>query len=353
MIITHENAILQGFRHGGDFCDILEVTVHMKAKGHMDDPFRAEASNEGGANDASCGSEARMRALLDALPDVMCVISEGGAILECHGQDQSGMFLSTARTDCARLDDGFPPEIAGLAMEAVREAMRSHNAYVSEVEVAAETGNVKFFEFRCSRCSPGEVLLIIRDITKQKEFERTLTQLFEEVSHAKAEWEITFNSVSEFIILTDDRYRILRCNQSFGAFMEKQPVALVGKDLAELLQIAPKDRAKHLVQLSEGRPVSHSWLDARNRWLYMSEYPIQDPQGALEKIVVTVSDVTDLMTVQKELMRSDKELKERVEELERFYNMVIGRELKMRELKKRNAELEHEIEMLKTGPLDL
>ena len=319
----------------------------------MHEPSATKIPKEGGVNDETRDSETRLRALLGALPDVMCVISEDGVILECHGQDQSGMSITKGNQTCIRVVEGFPPDIAEHAMEAVSEAMRTQGSYISEVEANIASGRSSFFEFRCSKCGPGEALLIIRDITKQKEFERTLTQLFEDVSHAKTEWETTFNSVSEFIILTDGRYRIIRCNQSFGAFMEKPPAALVGKDLAEMLQIAPRDRSKHLIQLAEGRPVSHSWLDSRKRWLYMSEYPIQDPRGALEKIVVTVSDVTDLMTVQKELMRSDKELKERVEELERFYNMVIGRELKMRELKKRNAELEHEIEMLKTGPLDL
>jgi DNA-binding NtrC family response regulator len=52
--------------------------------------------------------------------------------------------------------------------------------------------------------------------------------------------------------------------------------------------------------------------------------------------------------MQEELRRSRKELEKRVKELEEFYNMAIGRELRMIELKAKIEELEKELEKYKT-----
>lgn len=297
------------------------------------------------------GSESRLYALLNSLPDIMYVISEDGRLLECHGQDKSGLFPPSKELKGKHITKALKPAIYESVGQTVQSALKSGNTLISEFDFPLRDSR-NFFEFRCTKCGPGEVLLIIRDITTQKEFEATLTHLFEEVSRAKVEWEATFNSVSEFIVLTDSRYRIIRCNRSFGEFMEKQPAELVNEDFSVLLQINPPDREKHLSLLANGKPVSHAWLDPEGRWLYISQRPLFDPLGATQNIVITVSNITDVMEIQQELIRSDKELKDRIDELERFYNMVIGREIKMRELKKRNIQLERELELLKSRPLD-
>lgn len=293
----------------------------------------------------------RLQALLSSLPDTMCVISSAGTVIECHGNDHRGVFDPSAMKEGVHVTDAFHPEIARHIMESVESALRLTQTYISEVEIPAN--NIKnFFELRSRKYGPGEALLIIRDITTQKEFEATLTHLFEEVSRSKMQWETTFNSVSEFIIIADSLYRVIRCNKSFGEFIGREPSELAGENLNDLLQISPSDRDKNLAMLSEGKPVTSAWVDSRGRWLYMTQKPLFDPQFAKNNLVITVSDITDILTVQQELLRQDKELKERVEELERFYNMVIGREIKMRELKKRNLLLEREIENLKTPSLD-
>lgn len=51
--------------------------------------------------------------------------------------------------------------------------------------------------------------------------------------------------------------------------------------------------------------------------------------------------------MQKELHDRDKELQGRVQELEEFYEMAVGRELRIKELKNENEELQAELEKYK------
>ena len=48
--------------------------------------------------------------------------------------------------------------------------------------------------------------------------------------------------------------------------------------------------------------------------------------------------------IQEELLKREKELKKKVKELEEFYNIAVGRELRMKELKEEIEELKEELE---------
>jgi two-component system CheB/CheR fusion protein len=62
------------------------------------------------------------------------------------------------------------------------------------------------------------------------------------------------------------------------------------------------------------------------RYVETKGYPVVDSSGHLVAAVETVLDVTDQL-------RLKKDLEKRVAELEDFYEMAVGRELRMIELK--------------------
>jgi len=64
-------------------------------------------------------------------------------------------------------------------------------------------------------------------------------------------------------------------------------------------------------------------------------------------IVVSIHDVTERKEAEKSLRKGEEELKGRVKELEEFYNMAVGRELKMMELKEEIEGLKEELKKYK------
>ncbi len=67
----------------------------------------------------------------------------------------------------------------------------------------------------------------------------------------------------------------------------------------------------------------------------MSDLIINE-EGTPIGIVTTCEDIT-------ERKKMEKEIKDRIEELEKFYEMSVVREIKMKELKKKIKELETEV----------
>jgi hypothetical protein len=75
------------------------------------------------------------------------------------------------------------------------------------------------------------------------------------------------------------------------------------------------------------------------RWLYLNHQPIQDIKSRTLHSVLIATDITELKKAQQKNKESSHELKNKVEDLEKFYDMAVGRELRMKELKKEIKEL--------------
>lgn len=173
-------------------------------------------------------------------------------------------------------------------------------------------------------------------------------RLFDVVVQAKAEWEMTFDSAAEMIMLVDEDFRIARCNKSFAQYAGEDMVRVLGRWFYEFFIIGPKD-VKHLRDLI-GRGESIEKMEARaekNRWFYLSLLPIAGNGREIKRTVVVATDITELKNAQRKLEESEEKLRARLDELERFYKMAVGRELRMKELKGEARELREKLSMLR------
>lgn len=170
------------------------------------------------------------------------------------------------------------------------------------------------------------VVLVFHDISERKKRE-------EEIERAKVEWEMTFDNATELITLIDNNLDIVRCNRSFAEFVKKPINAIIGHKCTEFL---PCDDSVFK------QPGSKSNIAVRTdtgRWLYLSFCPIKNERGEFMHAIVISTDITELKNTQQRLMESEEELKGRVRDLENFYEMAVGRELKMKDLKNEVARL--------------
>jgi len=130
-------------------------------------------------------SEAKTRAVLSAVPDLLFQISRDGTYLGFYANRSSDLFLPPERFVGRRISDVMPPDLAKLSMNHIVKALDSGTPQVFEYVLPMPDG-VRHYEARMVAISPEEVLTIIRDISDRKQAEAEKESLILELRDAVA-----------------------------------------------------------------------------------------------------------------------------------------------------------------------
>jgi PAS domain S-box-containing protein len=117
--------------------------------------------------------EARQRALLDAIPDLMFRIARDGTYLEFRAE--SDRDLATPREEVVgrTVQERLPADLADLVMAAIERALAGEGVQTIEYELTIRDDR-RYYEGRVAAAGAGEALLIVREITDRKAAEAAL-----------------------------------------------------------------------------------------------------------------------------------------------------------------------------------
>jgi PAS domain S-box-containing protein len=117
-------------------------------------------------------------------------------------------------------------------------------------------------------------------------------KLFEQVATAQQQWEFTFESIGDPIVVHDRAGRILRVNRRFTQLLGRQPTGLVGRSLAEFLP--RKSGAYEVCPYCEGVAGEG---DERDPWLpgyfLASNSTFSGASGKALGVVHVLKDITE------------------------------------------------------------
>jgi signal transduction histidine kinase len=117
--------------------------------------------------------EARHRALIEALPDLVLRISADGTYLELGG-DLSLLANPPEVVVGANARDLLPDDVAELLLAGIRQALDSNELATVDYRLRTHLGEERDFELRIAPTAPGEVLVVVRDVTVLHETMREL-----------------------------------------------------------------------------------------------------------------------------------------------------------------------------------
>ena len=118
-------------------------------------------------------SEARNSALLNAIPDLMFLLSRDGTYLDFHAKDPSLLLLPPEQLLGKKIEEVFPPEIAAEFHKCFQQA--SDKPLLIEYKVPLSDGD-HVFEASIVTCEGDKILSIVRDITERKLGEEALRE---------------------------------------------------------------------------------------------------------------------------------------------------------------------------------
>ncbi len=127
-------------------------------------------------------SEARYKAILDAIPDLMFRISRNGEYLDCKGEG-ANLDISHNEIVGKNLQDVLPPDAALTSLAAIAKTLDSRTLQTCEYQLPTYEG-MRDYESRLVLSGQDEVLAIVQDITERKQAQLALREYGEKFSKA-------------------------------------------------------------------------------------------------------------------------------------------------------------------------
>lgn len=127
-------------------------------------------------------SEARNRALVEAIPDILFRYNQRGDYLDVHIKDEN--MLHPSAKDAMKkggligknITEVLPTDIADILLDAIEMAIETGEPQIAEYSYKVD-GILQHYEARLVSTGKGEVVSIVRDITESKNTEEELKYL--------------------------------------------------------------------------------------------------------------------------------------------------------------------------------
>ncbi|MDD4889383.1 MAG: PAS domain S-box protein, partial [Phycisphaerae bacterium] len=152
------------YDHEGQLAGIVGTILDITDRKRMEEELRR--------------SEAKNRALIEAVPDMKFRLDGEGRLVEFIPGVENELALEPKDFIGRRVTDVLPDPMASRFLAASQEALRTGRATMIEyhLHIPLPDGPVREFEARFARCGEGETFSVVRDITDRKRAERQLLE---------------------------------------------------------------------------------------------------------------------------------------------------------------------------------
>jgi PAS domain S-box-containing protein len=154
-------------------------------------------------------NDAKLRALLNGIPDIMFLVNGDGIILECkfpHSSTAVGDRLVGLDLTAVSLLSPIPVEVFEEVKIVVRQALETREPQSHESRFESTDKGVRFFDVRASASGENEVVLIVRDVTDSRHAHEKLVRA--EMMNAELEHERELVQLKEnFISMVSHEFR--------------------------------------------------------------------------------------------------------------------------------------------------
>lgn len=266
-------------------------------------------------------AQARNRALLDALPDLMFRMTRDGVYLEYKGPEEN-LVVPPDQLIGARAHDVLPRDVAEQLVAGVRRAIDTGEVVTGEYTLDL-AGAPRDFETRIVKAG-DEAVLIVREFTERNLAQAELERLNAELTQRGRDLELerdfirtTVDSTPSLLCLITPGGYIVRFNISLERLSGRRDDDLSRGNAFWEVFIVPEERETVRRQLEEivgegGRgEFENSWITAQGerRRVDWSTTPLRDHRGH-PRLLVCGIDITQRQLHEDELRRSRARLVE-------------------------------------------
>jgi len=147
-----------------------------------------DITEEKRAQDALASAEARTRAILTSIPDMIFEISRDGVLLDLMASSGLSPIMEPSQFIGRNIRELFPHSIAEQTLFALERSLATEQLHAFEYGLPPGE-EIQFFEARVSSVTPESAIIMVRDISQRKWVETEREKLIRELEDKNSELE--------------------------------------------------------------------------------------------------------------------------------------------------------------------
>ena len=271
-------------------------------------------------------SEAKSRAILDSIPDLIFHLAEDGTFLDYRAPDEWELYVPPESFLGKRIDDVLPPDLVSQIRSKMEMARKSSSIQTFEYKLAIGGCEI-YYEARLALSSDGTFIALIRNIDERRKMEDALQESERRFHAAIDNFPYTF-------IIYDKDLRIRYINRVGIEMSGMSKEDIIGHTDEELfppnITGAYMDYLRKALNMGtiQTRETTQN-LESGRTTMVFNYVPIFTDQGHIWQILGINYDITEITEAKRKLERTLKEnkkqnrlLKTVVEELSGNYKEI-------------------------------
>lgn len=175
---------------------VFEQSVHYIAESNLIRSYIVDITERKQTEAALRESEAKNRALLNAMPDLILRINKDGTYLDYMPAKDIEMLATDSDLLGRNEYEVLPPAVAQQRMHYLQLALSTGETQIFEYQLPVN-GSIRYEEARIVVTGEDEVLAIVRDITERKQVEELLKQTHDELEHRVSQRTTALRTTNE------------------------------------------------------------------------------------------------------------------------------------------------------------
>jgi PAS domain S-box-containing protein len=264
-----------------------------------------ERSNELSSKEL-VAANSEMRAVFNALPDLIVHLDYSGKVLNCFGGENCENALGEGKTLGTHIQSSPCEEISSSFSDGIEQLKREKSIHFFEYDLVIG-GRKSSFEVRMIPVLEKIIIAVIRNVTQRKEFERRIRDAYEQTEDLLA-------SISSILIGVDSRNIVTRWNAACEITFGIKSRDVLGKPLAEAGISWEWDKINGQINIVRNmgiharmEDVSYVRNDGKEGFLFVTINPVlSESKYSSSGFVLLASEITERKLLESQLAQAQK-----------------------------------------------